>query len=360
MRNAKSLIPLAPMSRANLAAVLLCILILFTAAFAGCTGTAPAVTQEKAITITGLPSGDITAGMGELKGLRVYEGRAEGANSSGETVAFDVRGAYFSDLLEKHGCSQSELEGIRINAIDGYSIEVGKDILETRDIIIAYEMDGKPLDKENAPFRIFIPGERAMYWVRMVSGIAATQKAAPEEVSGIFIVESLYDSGSYEDYTAAGETYKALDTKNIISGHPGSGGDIVIMTAADGLRKNETLENFYKGAITMSGENSPWFISKSLPAGMFVKRIVLFKYGGNAFYFASAQQEVTLDQLAQQCMLTEAEDYTISFSDGGNITVTAGELPQWTLGISYGETYAAKGEKIYQHPVSIIIKGGSK
>jgi len=318
--------------------ILLLLAVLFTIAFVlggcGAAAQAPAASQEK-ITVTGLEKGDISLTLDDIKAAKTFAGKVEGADSSGKPVNYDIKGAYFGDILEKNGYKQQDLAGIRIVSTDGYSIQVSQEILAARDVILAYEMDGKPLDKDNAPMRIFIPNERAMYWARMVSKIEVLAAAAADTVNGIFLMESLYKSSDYEDYEFIGQKYKALNTKNILQEYPGSGGDVVLMTAADGLAKNETLENFYKGAINMTGDDTPEFFSNTLPSGMFVKNLMLFKYGGNAFLFAAKASEkdkaLTLQGVADACKLAQAESYTLKFQDGSSKSLTADEMKDWAV-----------------------------
>ena len=231
---------------------------------------------------------------------------------------------------------------MRIVATDGYSINVPKDILAARDIILAYEMDGKALDKDNSPIRVFIPNERAMYWVRMVSDLQMEKTMEKGKVTGIVVMDSAYKNADYEDYELIGQKYKTINIYNIIKSYPGSGGDIVLMNAADGLLKNETLQNFLKGAINMSGDNTPEFISSVLPSGMFVKNLMLFKYGGNAFVFVSKlygkEKDLNLQTLIQSCDMQDAAGYTLAFKDGKTKDIIARDLSSWKV-----EYDAAKG-----------------
>lgn len=322
----------------------LCLAVALGLILAGCAADKPASSAlpEASIAVTGLPNGDLTATMRDVRALRTYDGKVEGADSAGNPVVYHIKGGYFSDLLEKNGYSQSNLAGIRVIATDGYSIEVSEEILRARDVVIAYEMDGKPLDEKNAPFRAFIPGERAMYWVRMVSEIKVLPAADPEGVSGVYVLESLYSVADFQDYEFAGTNHRVLDTRKILGDHPGDKGDAVIMVAADGLVKNETLENFYKGVVRVAGEGSPEFMSKTLPRGMFVKNLSLFKYGGNAFWFASANKAKALDEVAKSCSLVAADSRTLRFADGTSRTIASSELSAWTLGFEGGKAFVQK------------------
>jgi len=80
-------------------------------------------------------------------------------------------GVMLSELLGKTGATLgSELRGenltkyILAEAIDGYQVifalaEVDPEFAE-RKIILAYEMDGKPLPPADGPFRIIVQGEK--------------------------------------------------------------------------------------------------------------------------------------------------------------------------------------------------------
>ena len=98
--------------------------------------------MEANIKITGFDDNlEIVFTPSDLKDLPVYDGKVEGADSEGNPVVYQVKGAYLKDLLEKNGKSLSDIEGLRMVATDGYSIDVQKDIIQNRDIILGYEMD---------------------------------------------------------------------------------------------------------------------------------------------------------------------------------------------------------------------------
>ena len=350
------------MKNTKLWIVVLVAMLVVIAVFSGCAKEESPVVdtdttqqEEATLTISGLENGDITVTLSEIMAMDAYDGRVEGADSAGEPVEYDVKGAYFADLLEQNGYEQSDFAGMRIIASDGYSIEVGADILAARDVILGYEMDGASLDADNAPLRVFIPEERAMYWVRMVTGLEMSYADDPEQVSGVYFMNTLYGPDTYIDYEFIGQTYQAIDTKTVLEAYPGTKGDVVLMTAADGLAKNETLENFYKGAINMSGEESPEFFSSTLPSGMFVKNMRLFKYGGNAFYFVPDETQ-TLADITDVCMLESANTYLVCLESDVNVTIASDDMAAWTVGIENGEVYIMEdGADKMWNPVAINI-----
>ncbi len=322
------------------------ILVGLCALFLGCTakvsGAAAAATGE--IVLAGLAQGEQTVTLHDIKALEPYEGHVAGKDSQGGTVAFDIKGAQLSELLALYGLEQADLSGIRLTASDGYSIEIPHDILAQRDVILAYETDGAPLDKDNAPVHVFIPGERAMYWVRMLSEIDVIETEPGEAVSKISIMEALFDEDDYTAFEMDGQTYAALDTRLILD--TASHTDTVRMTAADGLEKNETPENFYKGVIQMEGPDAPKFASDKLPVGMSVKKLRIIQSGGQAFYFLSsaAAEPVSIEKIVRDCGLVPAEDVLLRFDDGSEKVASPEELKTFAVE-SCGEVITADGQQ---------------
>ena len=74
-------------------------------------------------------------------------------------------------MLEPYGVSQSEFSKVKIYAKDDYAITLSKDILDEKEMILAFGMDGMPLDEEDKPVRIIIPESDSAYWIRMVEKI---------------------------------------------------------------------------------------------------------------------------------------------------------------------------------------------
>lgn len=141
-------------SKNNKYTVLILFLMTVTLTAVGCSSAVLESSGDvgQTIRITGPATGDIALFESDIKALDTYSGRVEGADSEGNPVAFDIKGGYLADLLEQNGCTQSHLAGIHITASDGYSVGVPADIVKTRDIIIAYEVNGVPLDADNAPY----------------------------------------------------------------------------------------------------------------------------------------------------------------------------------------------------------------
>lgn len=80
-------------------------------------------------------------------------------------------GPTLDTLLQQYGASQCDFSRIEIHGTDGYDIALSQKVIEENVIILAFGIDGKPLDAESAPCRIIIPESDSAYWIRMVDSI---------------------------------------------------------------------------------------------------------------------------------------------------------------------------------------------
>lgn len=80
-------------------------------------------------------------------------------------------GPLLETVLRQYGLSQKECKKIRIYGKDDYDITLSSKFLGENDIIMAFGIDGEPLDEESAPLRIIIPESDSAYWIRMVTQI---------------------------------------------------------------------------------------------------------------------------------------------------------------------------------------------
>jgi len=100
-------------------------------------------------------------------------------------------GMRLSDLLAKARAPLGEkLRGsalatyVLARATDGYAVVYSLAELDpamnTNQIILADSMDGKPLDPQQGPFRVIVPGEkRPARWIRMVNALELANPVSP-------------------------------------------------------------------------------------------------------------------------------------------------------------------------------------
>ncbi len=305
------------------------------------TDTTGSVTADdgREILITGLTNDEYKITVGELKKLPVVTEKAQATRSNGEVVKVKATGCLLEDLLQQQGKSTEDYNTIRFTALDGYSIAVPSDILKSRTIILAYQMDGKPLDDENRPVRVVIPGERAMYWVRMLEKVELEAGAEQTPIRKVVLLETAAKALPTEDIKDFDSTDKAIKTKDLIQNYAESDEvQNVFIQASDGLHKNETQFNFLNAYIKITGKEAPKFLAPHMPQGMHVRDLLCINYGATSFLFYSQAQKVlslqtlegisgiSLSAVIKQTGLSQAEKYKFSRLDGSSMELAVNEL----------------------------------
>lgn len=323
--------------------ILVLIIVLTVAGCGGKTDTAtssPAVPDdEQEILITGLSDSDCKITVGDLKKLPAVTKKAQATRANGETVKVKATGPLLEDVLQQEGKSVKDYSTIRFTARDGYSIAVLPDVLKNRSIILAYQIDGKPLDAENEPVRVVIPGERAMYWVRMLDRIDLETGVEQTPIKKVVFLETAVKTLPQEDYQHFDSTDKAVKTKDLVDSYAGTGKvKNVFIKASDGLHKNETQSNFLSAYIKITGKETPKFLAPHLPQGMHVRDVLYINYGETSFLAYSQGQKVlslqTLDgqsgialsDVIKQTGLSRAATYKFSSLDGQSLELAVNEL----------------------------------
>lgn len=126
--------------------------------------------QDETVTISGVVDKDIRLTIKDLKELECITRSAE--STSDKIGKVKATGPTLDTVLKSFGSAQTDFDSIRIYASDGYDIKLNSDFLsKNAEIIIAFGIDGKPLDAENAPLRLIIPGSDSAYWIRMIDRI---------------------------------------------------------------------------------------------------------------------------------------------------------------------------------------------
>ncbi len=300
------------------------------------------------ITITGLMDEDFEVTVGEMKKLPTVKKRTEATRANGDKVKLTAAGLLLEDVLQEHGKSIKDYKAIRFTAKDGYSILVPPDILNSRQVILAYEIDGKRLVDEDQPVRVVIPGERAMYWVRTLQRIDLETGLEAELIKKVVFLETAVKNIRQEDYEHYGSVDQAIRIKELVDQYADAGNvKNVLIKAGDGLQKNESGANFMSAYIKITGPEAPKFIPPHLPQGMHVSGVLHINYGGTAFFSygegAKALQKQTagphtgiaLSDIVKQTGLTGAERYKFSGAGGKSVELAANEMGE---GLIYEKT----------------------
>ena len=255
-------------------------------------------------------------------------------------------GGLLGELLEIHGISQIELNGIRVTAVDGYSMEIPSEVLKNRDIILAYEIDGKPLLEKNRPVRIIIPGERAMYWVSAVSTIEISggeQTTADGKSEKILMFDTAILNLDKQDYEHYESLEKAIKINDLLNEFVPKGGGQVLIKAADGLQRNETRETFENAFIKITGKDSPMFLSPDLPKGMHVKNLLWFSVEKVAFLTVDRALEtyskstlgdikgISLKEILEDLDLEQGDIYVFTANDKYSVEIPKDDIHKGIL-----------------------------
>lgn len=294
--------------------------------------------QDKLL-ITGFTDGQIEISVEDVKKYTPVEKSVSGKDSAGKEVKMNAKGTLLEDVLEANGKSQKEIEALRLVAGDGYSIEVPNEILKNRDILLAYETNGKEIENNTKPFRAIIPNERAMYWVKNLVKIEVLNNVEQSKINKIIFIETGVSELVKQDFEYKGAKDKAIKNKELIEKFCGNSSlDILHIKAADGLEKNEQMKNFVMGDLKITGKDSPAFLSEKLPAGMHVKDILWLSCGQTVFVSNNKALEaleiqniedkegVSLKSIFEEVKLEKGKSYKLSAEDGYSVEVSQEEI----------------------------------
>ncbi len=82
-----------------------------------------------------------------------------------------VQGVDLQVLLNEYDLNQSDLEKITLIATDGYEKEIPSEVLQSKQVLLVYMVDDKPLSDEVLPLWVVIPNEKAQFWVKSIASI---------------------------------------------------------------------------------------------------------------------------------------------------------------------------------------------
>lgn len=299
---------------------------------------------EEGIVIKGLEAKEILLSVEEIREIESVSKEVTSINSSGEKNTFQVTGALLEKVLQRHGYSQRDLMRVRFVAGDGYSIEVPKEIIDTRDIILAYEMNGGPLEPKNQPLRVIIPDERAMYWVGNLTTIEVLEGIEKSQINKVLLLETLSKALDAEDYDYYDSVDQAIKTKDLLQQvETENTSETVYLKAADGLEKNEALSIFEEAYIKITGVDAPAFLAPDMPKGMQVKGILYFANGSTGWLSYEKAREchetlnfgdkegISIVSLLKTLDFMEGESYIFTASDGYMVEISSGDLEKGLL-----------------------------
>ncbi|MDR1291837.1 MAG: hypothetical protein LBJ91_00355 [Clostridiales Family XIII bacterium] len=261
--------------------------------FASCARPDPSSLSylDKEIVISGVEDEDFTVTVRELTELESVRKKAEAMRANGDIVKTTAVGPTIDTFLAKYGKDKAGFSSVRFSASDGYSIAVPKEVLDSREIVLSYMDGAEPYPKEVAPLRAVVIGERAMYWARMVNKIEFETGTSGSLTNKVVFLETALP-GLKSEYSEE-EGGDIVSTIDLLSKYGGmTEGGKVFMAAYDGLKKNETIENFLKGYIKYTGDNIPQFCSPDLPEGMNLNGVAAIRTGTTIYVSLQRGSEI--------------------------------------------------------------------
>ena len=290
----------------------------------------------------------VISGLGEDKEISVEELKkiepittvAATIDSKNEKSTEKVKGILLENILKKYfGKSQKDLSAMVFFAGDGYSVEIPKEIINSRDIILAYEFDDRPLDSESKPFRVVVPDERTLYWVKNLVKIELMENRIEAELSKIVFLDTAASSITQYDFDYYGVKDKAVKTEELLAKfNQDTLPDPIYIESSDGLKKVEELEIFNKAFIKVGGEDAPSFLAEDLPKGMWVKNILKFSYGPTVYFsidealvaFENKQIDdlkgVAVKDIINEVGLPEVKSYLFTALDGYSAEIESSDI----------------------------------
>ncbi|WKY47090.1 FMN-binding protein [Eubacteriaceae bacterium ES3] len=297
-------------------------------------------TDGQEILITGLAEDKIITG-DEIKAMTPVEFDAISVDASGTETPTTGKGVKLEDILAEYGASQKNFDAIVLTATDGYAIEVPKEVLTTRDVIIAYEINGEAVD-----LRTVIPEERAMYWVKFLNQIEI--KGAVENIAtaNLALLETAVTLCDIEDYKYYDSIDQAITTAQLLEQTGNLNANTVEVAGADGWSRNEEFDTYSSQYIKITGENAPMFIGPDLPEGMRMKDMLYNKVGDTTILSVKEAQNkygettlngdsgVLIDTIFTDLSVVQSEQYVLTGADGYSVEISLEELKKGILVLS--------------------------
>lgn len=314
-------------------------------------------TYEGSLKLTGLDE-EFEVAYNEIYAMETITEHMKNITSDGEVKEVDVTGVKLDDILTSKNISQKDFETIRLIAGDGYSIDVPKDIIAEKDIVLAFEFDGQPLEEKVMPLRAAINDVRSMYWTSNLVEInfVKSDGSGGNAVSSgkkIVFIETAKKSLEEQEYTYYESADKAIKVDDLFKEYIPKASSDVNFVAADGFEKSEELDVLLKGFIKTTGEDIPLFLSPDLPKGMQVKNILSLSCGDTSFIsVANSLKNFTsrdvknktgaaIDEVVKAGNLN-ADSYIFTSSDGYSVEISNKDLDKGIIYEDKGGVYSVK------------------
>ena len=125
--------------------------------------------SDAEIVFEGISDEPVYISVKQLKSMDCHTVKTKSTSDKIGTVK--ATGVWLSDILSEYELEQADFSCITVYGTDEYSAPLYSDFLKDNRIMLAFGIDGQPLDVDSAPVRIIIPESDSAYWTRMVNRI---------------------------------------------------------------------------------------------------------------------------------------------------------------------------------------------
>ena len=121
------------------------------------------------IILAGITDEDVIITIKDLKAMDCVTVKTE--STSDKIGVVRATGPKLETVLAQQGVELEDVSKITFHGKDKYDYSLKSDYIMEHDIILAFGIDGAPLDEESAPCRIIIPKSDSAYWLRLLDRI---------------------------------------------------------------------------------------------------------------------------------------------------------------------------------------------
>ena len=121
------------------------------------------------IILAGITDEDVVITIKDLKAMDCVTVKTE--STSDKIGVVRATGPKLETVLVQQGVDLEDVSKITFHGKDKYDYSLKSDYIMEHDIILAFGIDGEPLDEESAPCRIIIPKSDSAYWLRLLDRI---------------------------------------------------------------------------------------------------------------------------------------------------------------------------------------------
>jgi Na+-translocating ferredoxin:NAD+ oxidoreductase RnfG subunit len=310
----------------------------------------------------------------EIKEYEQIEVEAVLINTTGTETDLELKGPTLRHVLQTEGIDLNEYAGIGITGRDGYYTMVDKEKLELNEVILAWQVDGRPIKDDEKPVRVGIPNELGPYWVKMVSNIDLYKEISPKDIDKVHMFEALTRDIEPYYYEYYGSKDKSIEVGKILRKFEEvDEKGFFTMGASDGLIKNETISLVrQRYFIKVEGDNAPMNIAPGFKLGMNVKHMTHFSTTKDAVIFPELMKDVvrTKDIDGKEALLLEdvlltagmrwTDNSTFSVANTNNdeflLSIRADEIPNLYIIYDNGQVTLHDGNNIMMNDLLRIVK----